>query len=72
MNAKERRKARREDLPPTVMSPVQVEECGPVQRVAYLTKACPVCRLTELRRVAGTDRWICYRCDDGRATNQAE
>lgn len=63
MNAKEKRKARREDLPPVRMQPVAVEECGPVERVAYLVKPCPVCGLAELRRVAGTDRWICYRCE---------
>lgn len=63
MNARDRRKVRREDLPPVVMAPVMAEECGPVARVAYLERPCPRCGLAELRRVAGTDRWICHRCE---------
>jgi hypothetical protein len=62
MNAKMRRKARREDLPPVRVEPVSVVTIGVVARVQWLTHPCPVCGLVELRRVAGDDRLYCYRC----------
>ena len=64
LNAKAKRKARREELPPTVVTAETVETytTGIVERVPYLTNPCPKCGLTELRRIAGTDSLICYRC----------
>lgn len=63
MNAKSKRRVRREDLPPVRMESVPVVTVGVVERVQWLERPCPVCGLAELRKVAGTDRWICHRCE---------
>lgn len=61
VNAKAKRKARREELPPTLVETSIVETISTVERYE-MTNPCPKCGLTELRRIAGTDSHICYRC----------
>ena len=73
MNAKAKRKRRRVESRQNAQEArsgvfggdVTVDTCGAVERYR-MTNPCPRCGMIELRRLAGTERMICYRCDRGK------
>ena len=73
MNAKAKRKRRRVESRQNAQEArsgvlgdnVTIDTISTVERLK-LTNPCPRCGMIELRRLAGTERMICYRCDRGK------